>query len=271
MISLYLENNKSVSFDVPDIERAATVYCFCTWVNSGAGDSYDVYAADYAADPDQLDAPEGAHLMDVSDSDEWFAYHEYDEKAEGEVKREICLTVRTYQWVLEEPEEAPGFPLDMLADWRAHEIEHEWYALDECEADKDRIVRRQVGTFDEIAAKAVQYVRGDGLVTADGTHAAPGEFGEAPFWRVVLILPSEAREFYEFVAMGKEQALDIAPHYVGTREASERLGVNRQRVHQLIAAGQLEAKLIAGTWFVSLPSIERRLAASPKSGRPKKS
>lgn len=53
-------------------------------------------------------------------------------------------------------------------------------------------------------------------------------------------------------------------------EAASRLGVGRPRVYQLVTSGALAAEKAGGIWMVDVRSVEARLAASPKAGRPAK-
>ena len=53
-------------------------------------------------------------------------------------------------------------------------------------------------------------------------------------------------------------------------EAARMLGVTRGRVTQMMDAGQLEWFEDAGRRWVTLHSVEARLAEGPKAGRPKK-
>jgi hypothetical protein len=59
-------------------------------------------------------------------------------------------------------------------------------------------------------------------------------------------------------------ARDVVP----VAEAAELLGVNRQRVHQLLRSGALRGDRLGHSWFVSLDSIHARRALAPGRGRP---
>ncbi|MBQ9002144.1 MAG: helix-turn-helix domain-containing protein [Eggerthellaceae bacterium] len=48
---------------------------------------------------------------------------------------------------------------------------------------------------------------------------------------------------------------------VDVSEAAELLGVSRQRVHQLLQAGQLEGRKVGKTWYVYRHSVDNRLNA----------
>ncbi|HAM15545.1 MAG TPA: hypothetical protein DCP91_06765 [Eggerthellaceae bacterium] len=48
---------------------------------------------------------------------------------------------------------------------------------------------------------------------------------------------------------------------VTVKGAAEALGVNRQRVHQLIDAGKLEARKVDGIWLVDKASVDARNAS----------
>ena len=57
---------------------------------------------------------------------------------------------------------------------------------------------------------------------------------------------------------------------VNASRAAEMLGVTKGRVSQMVKANQLEAFRDGGTVWVTLDSIEARLAEKPKAGRPAK-
>lgn len=51
-------------------------------------------------------------------------------------------------------------------------------------------------------------------------------------------------------------------------EAAQRLGVNRERIGALIAAGQLRARKFAGRWLIDESSVDELLARPRPVGRP---
>jgi excisionase family DNA binding protein len=51
-------------------------------------------------------------------------------------------------------------------------------------------------------------------------------------------------------------------------EAAQRLGVNRERVRAMIAAGQLRARKFAGRWLIDESSVDELLARPRPVGRP---
>ena len=57
---------------------------------------------------------------------------------------------------------------------------------------------------------------------------------------------------------------------VNASRAAEMLGVTKGRVSQMVKANQLEAFRDGGTVWVTLDSVEARLAEKPKPGRPAK-
>ena len=57
---------------------------------------------------------------------------------------------------------------------------------------------------------------------------------------------------------------------VGTEEAAGMLGISVERVKQLCRSGSLEARKINGSWVISRQSVDERMEAKPKAGRPKK-
>ena len=67
-------------------------------------------------------------------------------------------------------------------------------------------------------------------------------------------------------------AVDADPGTVPTvaaSEAAEMLGVSRPRISQMLASGLLEGYRKGGGTFVTVASVEARLAEAPKAGRPK--
>lgn len=57
---------------------------------------------------------------------------------------------------------------------------------------------------------------------------------------------------------------------VSAAEAARKLGVTRGRVTRLLSTGQLEGFREWRNTFVTVESVERRLASNPKPGRPRK-
>lgn len=64
--------------------------------------------------------------------------------------------------------------------------------------------------------------------------------------------------------------VDSRDPLVSTKEAAKLLGVSGARVRQMIRNGQLDWRKRGRDNFVHLRSVEERLVASPKAGRPKK-
>jgi hypothetical protein len=54
--------------------------------------------------------------------------------------------------------------------------------------------------------------------------------------------------------------------WVPVSEAIRRLGVGKQRIHQLLVAGLLDGQQFGSLWLVSAKSIEARLTEHPKGG-----
>ena len=48
---------------------------------------------------------------------------------------------------------------------------------------------------------------------------------------------------------------------LSVQEAADMLGVNRQRVHQLLDKGALEGYKVGGTWIVDKESVRKRLSS----------
>lgn len=59
--------------------------------------------------------------------------------------------------------------------------------------------------------------------------------------------------------------------YIGTTEAGRRLGLSKQRIHQLIRDGRLPAQLLGPRMYVLREKDVERLRAEPRRpGRPRK-
>lgn len=56
--------------------------------------------------------------------------------------------------------------------------------------------------------------------------------------------------------------------YVGATEASEMLGITRQRVCELCRDGRLRATRKAGAWLIERSSVVGRIESDPKPGKP---
>jgi excisionase family DNA binding protein len=55
---------------------------------------------------------------------------------------------------------------------------------------------------------------------------------------------------------------------IGTKEASERLGISQQRVQALIKSGQLPAEKVGRDWLIKDDDLA--LVSERKAGRPRK-
>lgn len=73
----------------------------------------------------------------------------------------------------------------------------------------------------------------------------------------------------KIVIVAVEASIDTI-RKVPASKAAEMLGVSRGRVSQMCAKAQLESFKDGGITWVTLDSIETRLAERPKAGRPKK-
>ena len=80
---------------------------------------------------------------------------------------------------------------------------------------------------------------------------------------------NEPRHGGRVVLLGIDASLDTI-RKVTASEAARRLGVTPGRVTQMIAAGLLEAFREGRRTWVTLDSVEQRLAEERKAGRPKK-
>lgn len=54
--------------------------------------------------------------------------------------------------------------------------------------------------------------------------------------------------------------LPVISHGLTVAQAASELGVNRQRVHQLIRAGKLTASRVGSVWIVDADSVRRRIS-----------
>lgn len=62
--------------------------------------------------------------------------------------------------------------------------------------------------------------------------------------------------------------VDMATGYLTITEAAERLGVSRQRVHQLIKQGRLEAEQVGHIWIIPESALDD--IKKVPMGRPRK-
>lgn len=75
---------------------------------------------------------------------------------------------------------------------------------------------------------------------------------------------------YESVFVSFETDENYGTKVVTAAEAARRLGVSKSRVSHMLRSGILEGFREWRNTFVTIESIERRLASNPKPGRPRK-
>lgn len=59
-------------------------------------------------------------------------------------------------------------------------------------------------------------------------------------------------------------------NFITTKEAAARLGVNKQRVWQLIQSGKLPAQKVGRDWIIDEKDLERPEIRNRKPGRPRR-
>lgn len=108
-----------------------------------------------------------------------------------------------------------------------------------------KVLRLRVCGFREAGDIVKQYAAGTNLVSYTGEHAVPGEFGEAPFYRITLVSDDMARDFkagYELDGC-EGRMLTLA-------EAAERTGTTKQAIMSRIERGRMPGEMVCGTWRV---------------------
>lgn len=133
---------------------------------------------------------------------------------------------------------------EILASWETEGIYTDWYAIDSYDPSSSTIHRLFVGTEDDATDMMRDY------------YSQPAELAQQPFYRLSLIDTDAAHAF--FTGEVGELADERSMYDVNTTAGM--LNVSRQRVHQLLQAGQLNGRKIGKTWYVYRYSVENRLA-----------
>lgn len=131
---------------------------------------------------------------------------------------------------------------EIMETWETEGRDCDWFAIDSYDPVTAKTTRLFVGT----EAEAWR------LMTT--TYSLPSETACSTFYRCSLIAPEDALRFFK----GDATVMDERGEYSIT-EAAEILGVSRQRVHQMLQAGQLNGHKVGNAWAVYRYSVEGRL------------
>lgn len=131
---------------------------------------------------------------------------------------------------------------EILNSWETDGIYRDWYAVDSYNPQNGKMRRLFVGTEDD-AVKAMR------------TFSEPTDLAMQPFYRCSVIAASDARAYFD----GAVDELPDERSVYSITEAASILGVSRQRVHQLIESGKLDAHKVGSTWSIYRYSVENRL------------
>ena len=116
------------------------------------------------------------------------------------------------------------------------------------------------GTYAEAAEMALDAMRTYvASLLLHGEEVPTGSFEEPGPGRTPMLACFEA-----------EAGDVVAGEVVSAAEASRRLGVTPGRVTHMLGAGVLEGFRRGRRTFVTVESVERRLASDPRGGRPRK-
>lgn len=130
---------------------------------------------------------------------------------------------------------------EILASWETEGAFADWYAIDAYDPMSGEVNRLFVGSEDDCDSMYKGY------------YLVPQSTAHAKFYRYSIISTEDAHAFFS----GIVTELDERSEYTIT-EAAEQLGVTRQRVHDLIMRGKLDAHKRGKAWFVYRYSIEAR-------------
>ena len=130
---------------------------------------------------------------------------------------------------------------EIIANWENDGINRDWYAVESMDGSG---VRRMlyVGSYEEAMADVAHRM------------ADRADYYSTVFYNVSLVPTEDAYRY--FAGLWKE----LHASQMSVSEAAEALGVNRQRVHQLIKTGKLSAAKVGSTWIVDGASVDARLA-----------
>ena len=131
---------------------------------------------------------------------------------------------------------------EIIANWDVYR-DWDWYAIDAYNPGDGRARRVFVGCLEDAAA------------LMRDTYAVPTDLALQSYHRCALVSSEDAWAYFS----GETELPDERGVYSVT-EAAGMLGVSRQRVHQLIEAGRIDARKVGNAWEVYRHSIENRMA-----------
>lgn len=129
---------------------------------------------------------------------------------------------------------------EIIANWESDGIDREWYAVESLDGSGTRRML-YVGSYEEAMADVAHRM------------ADRAEYYATEFYNVSLIAAEDAYRYFSGLWA------DLHASQLSVAEAAEALGVNRQRVHQLIRDGKVSAAKIGGTWIVDGASVQARI------------
>jgi hypothetical protein len=128
--------------------------------------------------------------------------------------------------------------------------ETEWYAVDRLTPNDNpkqpsKVLRMRV--CDRVTANKMvaEFAAGVNVTDYEGNLAEPGEFGEAPFYRVTLVSQDMARDWFEGCKVDGCQGWMLT-----LSEAAEKRGMSKQSMWERIKRGRMTAEIVGGTWRV---------------------
>lgn len=141
---------------------------------------------------------------------------------------------------------------NIMENWNEEGAFREWYAVDVMRPNEDakqpmKVTRTFVGDRERAAKIAAERVTALNLLDPTGScPAEPGEFGEAPFYRMTAVSPEVAHDYFAGILAG----LEHPGRMLTMAEAAKRYGVTKQSVHERIRRGRIAAEEVGGAWRV---------------------
>lgn len=135
---------------------------------------------------------------------------------------------------------------EIIASWETEGQYTDWCAIDSYDPIDGKTRRIFVGTEEDAVKMMRDY------------YNEPHDIAAQRFYRVSFISAADAFAYFNSEA---DELPDERGMY-DVKEAAAMLDVSRQRVHQLLQAGQLDGHKVGKTWYVYRYSVENRLASS---------
>lgn len=131
--------------------------------------------------------------------------------------------------------------------------ETEWYAVDRLTPNDNpkqpaKVLRMRVCDRATANKMVAEFAAGINVTDYEGNLAEPGEFGEAPFYRVTLVSQDMARDWFEGFKMEKDEG--CYGWMLTLSEAAKKYGMSKQSMWERIKRGRMTAEIVDGTWRV---------------------